>query len=283
MNIDRSIERFLRRGPALPGSLPSTVPSPYAGEPVVRVESDAGPLWMLASDGVMMPFIASAGTWEPDEGWFLLSLLTDPSGVFVDAGANVGYFSRLIASKAVAARILAFEPNPVVGNLLRLNTWGLPVPVDVHQVALGDAVGTVVLESHEHNPGDTRVSTAVSGNATKVAAMAPLDVLVSGRVDVVKIDVQGFESEVIAGMQRIISENPKIVIIAELWPAALRDRHLSPGTVLRQYASMGLTVRVLLGRRLVTMTVDEILRYCATAGKDGQANIVLVGADSPLR
>ena len=90
-----------------------------------------------------------------------------------------------------------------------------------------------------------------------------------------KIDVQGFEPEVLRGMQRILHENPQILIVSEFWPEALRGRGLDPRRVLGHYREMGLVVRRLHNGAALEAGDDEILQYCSSAGVDGQANLVL--------
>ena len=274
--------RLQRAAVAVPaGAGQPSVPAPYAGPELTCVDSDAGPLWLRSDDGVMLPYLASRGTWESDEGAVLRRLVT-PGTVFVDVGANVGYFSRLLATVARPSRVIAFEPHPELAAVLALNVWGLTPAVEVMPLALGSANGTVVVQSAQHNPGDTRVDATLS-RASMLAAMGRMDDLVQGRVDVVKIDVQGFESDVIQGMQRILRDNPQISVVAEFWPGALRDRGLSPMTVLRQYEALGLSVAVLRGATPTVMPLDDVLRFCQGAGPDGQANLLLTGPASTAR
>lgn len=277
---------FARRsaatGQALPRPTTGTpsgrpVPPPYAGPGITQVRSDAGPLWLESTDGVMLPYLLTNGTWEPEEGT-LLRTLVKPGDVFVDVGANVGYFVRLIATHAQPAAVHAFEPQPTSSALLALNSWDLPAPVTVWPLALADAPGTVVVSTAAHNVGDTRVSAPVVGGgevATAVSAVARMDALISGRVDVVKIDVQGYESEVIRGMTRIAADNPRIVIVVEFWPGALRERGLVPEAVLAEYRAAGYTIALLRGSAPVDADTTEIMHFCDTAGPDGQANLVL--------
>lgn len=258
-----------------------SAPRPYVGAELTCVDTDGGPLWLRSDDGVMLPFLRSRGTWEPDEGDVLRRLVT-PGAVFVDVGANVGYFSRLICRACAPSRVVAFEPHPELGAVLALNVWGLEPAVEIVPVALGAGDGTVVVQSAAHNIGDTRVDSGLT-RAVMLAAMTRMDDVVDGRVDVVKIDVQGYESDVIQGMHRIVRENPQISMVAEFWPAAIRERGLSPKTVLRQYEALGLGVRALRGTAPIDMDPDAILRYCQDAGNDGQINLLLAGPASVAR
>jgi FkbM family methyltransferase len=251
------------------------VPRPYDGSGITQVPSDAGPIWLDSADGVMLPYIKTFKTWEPEEGVFLKRLL-HPGDVFVDVGANVGYFVRFVSKFCEPSAIHAFEPHPTSVRLLELNSWDLESPVTVWPMALGGEKGTVVVSTAVNNVGDTRVSTAASDvSATAVAVIAPMDSVLSGRVDVVKIDVQGYESDVIRGMARVWAENPTIKLVIEFWPAAIRERGLSPEAVLAQYRAAGFTVKLLQGAAPINMDTAEIMRFCETAGPDGQVNLFL--------
>ncbi len=222
----------------------------------------------------MRPYVEHNGTWDPDVG-ALLTALVRPGMTFLDIGANVGYFSRLVASRCAPAAIHAFEPHPDLIDVLALNVWGLSPAVTIWPVALGSRNGTVTLASADHNVGDTRVYEGATGAATMLAAVARVDDLIDGPVDVVKIDVQGFEAEVFAGMQRIIVENPRIKIAVEFWPGGLRDRGMNPRSVLASYRDMGFEAHLLRGSAPIVAGADEIMQFCESAGPDGQANLLL--------
>ena len=150
--------------------------------------------------------------------------------------------------------------------------------MSVWPLALADGKGTVVVSTAEHNVGDTRVSAPTADAetvSTAVAAVARMDELVNGRVDVVKIDVQGYEPEVIRGMARIIANNPQIRMVIEFWPAALRARRISPEGVLAEYRAGGFDIALLRGSAPVASETNEIMQFCDTAGPDGQANLML--------
>lgn len=243
---------------------------------LTQVVSDAGPLWIHADDGMMLPFLRGNGTWEPEEGG-LLRRIVRPGATFVDIGANVGYFSRLIATTCDAGRIVAFEPHPALVPVLRLNVAGLHPEVEVHPVALGSDNATVSLRSTPQNIGDTRVSLAQpeAGADALVAQMRRFDDEVTGRVDVVKIDVQGFETEVLRGMSRTIDENPYLIIVAEFWPGAIEERGLVPAAVLAEYRAMGFEIGMLRAGSPISATDEEIFAFAGSVGSDGQANLVL--------
>ena len=251
----------------------ATPPRPYLGEELVRVDSDAGALWIPMSDGVMRPYLESERTWEPEEG-ALLSTFFKPGLRFLDVGANVGYFSLLVGARCRGAVIHSFEPHPLTSSILALNAWASGHDITTHAMALSAGDRMLALTTADSNLGDTR--SRPDATATMLSPAAPLDeVLPNAQFDLVKIDVQGFEVEVIGGMSAMIKRSPSVVIVAEFWPAALRERGLDPVGVLRDYEGAGLDVRVQVDRQISQVKPVEILRICDQAGPTGQVNLIL--------
>jgi FkbM family methyltransferase len=248
-------------------------PRPYVGEQLVCLTTDAGPLWIPASDGVMRPFMEERGTWEPDEGK-LLGEFFRPGLRFLDVGANVGYFSLLVAHRCPGAVIHAFEPHPLTSQVLALNAWSSGADITTHALALSADDRILALTTAPSNLGDTR--SRASEAATMLTPAASLDTVLPGAAfDLVKIDVQGFETEVVAGMIGMIRRSPGVVIVAEFMPSALRDRDLDPVAVLASYEELGLDLKVQVGADLASMKHVEVVRTCEGAGPDGQVNLVM--------
>jgi FkbM family methyltransferase len=251
-------------------------PRPYVGEELVCLLTDAGQLWIPASDGVMRPFLEERGTWEPEEG-ALLGQYFRPGLRFLDVGANVGYFSLLVGQRCRDAVIHAFEPHPLTSQVLALNAWSCGADITTHALALSDGDRVLALTTAESNLGDTR--SRASGSGTMLSPAAPLDEILPDAVfDLVKIDVQGFEVEVVSGMAGMIARSPSVVIVAEFWPAALRERGLDPVAALGSYRDLGLSVRVHTGEHLTVQKPVEVVRTCDQAGPNGQVNLLLTHA-----
>jgi FkbM family methyltransferase len=258
------------------GATTPPLPRPYVGEELVSLLTDAGSLWIPQSDGVMRPFLEEQGTWEPEEG-ALLRQFFRPGLRFLDVGANVGYFSLLVAQECEGAKIHAFEPHPLTSRVLELNSWASGADITPHAMALSSGDRLLALTTAESNLGDTRSRAASRGSM--LAPAAPLDEVLPGEVfDLVKIDVQGFELEAVAGMVGMLRRSPAVTVVAEFWPSALRDRDVDPTQVLNGYRDLDLTVRTHVGNDLAVLTPVEILRVCDSAGANGQVNLVLTPA-----
>ena len=107
-------------GPPQPGPSP---PRPYVGEELAACITDAGQLWIPASDGVMRPFLEERGTWEPEEG-ALLAQFFRPGAALPRRGRE----RRLLLAAGrpagcPGAVIHAFEPHPLTSQVLALNAW----------------------------------------------------------------------------------------------------------------------------------------------------------------
>lgn len=140
--------------------------------------------------------------------------------VFVDVGAYVGFLS-MYASWRVGERgkVLAFEPNPLAYRVLlknlRMNAIKNVIAMDV---ALGSREEYRYLSMYDNRPASetTLMDTGQSGKRFRVRIRRLDDVLSDlriGKVRMVKIDVEGWENEVLKGMVETIERSSPILIV----------------------------------------------------------------------
>lgn len=151
--------------------------------------------------------------------------LTKKGGVAVDIGAHVGYYSVFL-SKLVGegGRVFSFEPSPVNFPLLKKNVFKLRNIV-ANNLAVGDKAGTVSF--YQSKKGSGRHS-LVSGRCDDVdeykVEVVSLDQYFSQadlndiKIDLMKVDVEGFEPEVFRGAQNMIEAGRINKIIFECYP-----------------------------------------------------------------
>lgn len=261
--------------------IPSAIPPGIHGIDLELIAADAGDIWFPLLDHVMRDHIRSAGTWEADIGRVLCETFPENGGVFLDIGANVGYFSMLIAKTFPTATIHAFEPHPLTYQVLQLNTWKFGDRIRTWPCALGDHRGTVALNTAVNNLGDTKGVVATDGlMASTVAPIISLDELLGDIcADVVKIDVQGAELAVLAGMREFIRRSSGIRIVMEFSPGLLRTNHVDPASVLASLRGMGFTLNLIRPDAFIETSDREILDFCHSAGPMGQANLLLSSCD----
>jgi FkbM family methyltransferase len=140
-----------------------------------------------------------------------------PCDLVFDVGAHVG--DRVAAFRRLGARVVAVEPQPALRTTLKL-LHGRDRAVTIEPVALGRSVGTIDLRLNLDNPTVATASPdfirAAAGAAgwegqawtrTLAVPMTTLDVLIArhGVPAFIKIDVEGFEAEVLAGLSRPVA------------------------------------------------------------------------------
>lgn len=167
----------------------------------------------------------------------LLEKQVQPGMVVADIGANVGLYTYLLA-RCVGDRgfVYAFEPNPALFASLETNCRSNGVTnVRLHNVALGSRDDTLTLTRSRFNSGDSRLSRREASPASGAVSVPvrPLDALLEGRpLDFVKIDVQGWELEVLKGMRGQLAGSRPLQIYFEFWPAGLRPAGSDPAELL---------------------------------------------------
>ncbi len=140
--------------------------------------------------------------------------------VFVDVGAYVGFFSMYAAIKVGReGKVLAFEPNPLAYRVLLRNLKMNSVKnVIALNVALGSREEYRYLSMYDNRPVSetTLIETNRSGKRFRVRVRRLDDVLNDlgiENVRMVKIDVEGWENEVLKGMAKTIERSRSILVI----------------------------------------------------------------------
>lgn len=245
----------------------------------IDVETDVGPMLLHAHDRVMTPFITAHGCWEPDEAAWLKSVLRE-GAVFVDVGANIGYFS-VLGANAVGpdGHVVAVEPD--VGNLglLAGNLWRNGCDnVEVVPAAAWSHRGLLGLRHNDVNTGDHQTHPVSSDDGSAYVPAVALDELLDeiGRIDVIKVDTQGSDHYVLRGLERTLESNPEVVLLVEFWTDSMVERDLSADDILAGYRAVRPSVHLLeAGGTVVEATDAEIMARVASA-QDHWVNLVLM-------
>lgn len=154
----------------------------------------------------------------------ILGRIVRPGMTVVDIGANIGVYSKFLAGLVgIHGKVIAFEPAPDIFHRLRDNVARL-LQVEPIQAAVGDSTGEIVLfESDELNVDHRVYDTGENRRQIRVPCWALDDYIPADRqVDLIKLDVQGFELAALHGAARILKQNPKIIVVLEFWPYGLR-------------------------------------------------------------
>lgn len=192
----------------------------------------------------------------------LLSLI--PKGAcFLDVGANVGqvtlHASRLVGPEG---RVIAFEPTPF--NLGRLNAnlkLNHVQNVTVEELGLGDRAGSFLISNvDEGNQGMNRiVQQSSDAGRTTTIRVTTLDAYVNehnlAKIDMIKIDVEGFELKMLNGAKATLEKWHPILFI-ELDDGNLMEQGTSAKDLVTFLVGLGYTVDHAETRQLITVNAD---------------------------
>lgn len=118
----------------------------------------------------------------------------------VDIGANIGYYTLLAAKRA--KKVYAIEPDKECFEILKKNVEENKLKnVILINKAVGNKNEKVRIEKNEDNFGDSKI-----GKKGDLVECVRLDDLIKERTDLLKIDVQGYETEVVDGGKELIKK-----------------------------------------------------------------------------
>lgn len=177
-------------------------------------------LFLHSSDRGFGCHVMMDGFWEIWLTQFLARVLK-PGMRAIDVGANYGYHTMLMADVVTdSGRVLAVEPNPAAAGLLRESVLlnGFAGHVQVIEAALGAAPAvSVELFVPDGEPKNAYVGGSLdvrSGMRHPVALTSVDQLLVDfGHADLIKIDAEGGEEDIIAGMKDLLRARPPALVL----------------------------------------------------------------------
>lgn len=165
----------------------------------------------------------SPDRWPPAAG---VRQLVGPGNVVVDAGANVGYITALLAQwVGVDGRVHSFEPVPITSDLLRRSVAHLKLgQVAVHPCGVSDRAGGAKMSIPRYADGGENLYESsvideggdASGMETVSIPLCRLDDELAkdvSRITFMKIDVEGHEESALRGAARILEESRPALLI----------------------------------------------------------------------
>lgn len=195
---------------------------PVAGKVVMYPHGPGVSFWLRLGDSMSHAILRQ----RDDAGLlFVLSRLTR-GGTFLDIGANFGWFALRAAQvykQLGDGKVHAFEPQAEVAECLasavRTNEFG--AIVTLHQMALGDQQTKVWMRPPGNNSGGSHVMfKRAAGAAVEMRQLDSLDLGI-GRLDIIKLDIEGAEPMFMAGARAFLSRY-RPTIYSELHPTKLQ-------------------------------------------------------------
>lgn len=226
-----------------------TICQPFAdpgNELVKLVKMQGFDMYVMTTDYIGQGIIGS-GDYEPHVTSAVVSILKK-GDVFLDLGANLGYFSLLAANLVGnSGKVIAFEPNPQNLQLIYASIFRNQFSnITVYPFAASDRLRIVKLLTVGSNAG---VVMPLSPHKVfhLLAQSIPLDTLLhgQGQIDLIKIDIEGHEPFALTGMNGVIRKH-RPTIITEFHPFIMKaNNHIDPENYLRQITQYGYRLSII--------------------------------------
>lgn len=149
---------------------------------------------------------------------FLAEKLSDEAHLFIDAGANIGFYSLVLAQRRPQLQVISFDPNPRVNALLSRNVAANRLPnVRCESIALSDRTGTgrFFLDDSDMSASLELGFSGAPAAVVEVATFRLDDYVkkqtVEGRM-LLKVDVEGHETAFFNGARETIRRHKPDII-----------------------------------------------------------------------
>jgi FkbM family methyltransferase len=191
----------------------------------------------------------------------LLKRILSVGDIVVDAGANIGIYSQFLARCVGATGIVhAFEPSPENFKRLQSATRKL-ANVRLSQAAVGEFSGRARLYLSDILNVDHRTYATEEDSRRTV----PIDIIAlddyfkpGQRVDLIKMDIQGYELHALRGACRVLADNSDLKLLLEFWPYGLKQAGVNWVELLDTLQNTNMLVSQITNRGLVPFNAGSV-------------------------
>ena len=207
-------------------------------------------MYVDTTDLLIAPWLLIHGEWEPEETALFKKLLK-PGDVFVDVGANIGYYT-LLAVRMGASQVYSFEPQASTYELLSKNViinWMTSV-VRCEKLAAFSHSTDLDFFARKNYPGNSSIGVSPADQLAKwfdtaekvtLRAVSLDDYFADkpGRINVIKVDVEGAEPAAFEGMRRLLTQNRDIKVLCEWSPDQMATAKQDPERLVGLWGELG--------------------------------------------
>lgn len=213
------------------------------------------------------------GLFERKETIFLLNEVKRDE-ICLDIGGNIGYYTNLFAyCVGSSGKVIVVEPNEKNFNLLQLNMHingfrervilenkliGAKNEQEVNFVITADSAYSFV----SNNAGDLNDENSTFKKKKTYSIDSILEKHAIKKVDIVKMDIEGYEYFALQGMHKLLSSptGPRLIMM-EICDENLKKYNLRSEVVFDYMSKIGYVANLLENGRLVQVTSNEITGY----------------------
>lgn len=192
-------------------------------------ETNYGTFCLLEKD-LISNCIANYGYWE-QHLYLFYSKFIQSNYIILDGGANLGFHTVCFAALANKGKVYSFEPQPLIFNLLSTNILlnGATDIVKQFRLGLGEEEENLKMTPLKEqlfsenciNYGGRGLTDLEEGE--EEVLLTTIDKLSLNKLDLIKLDVQGFELKTLKGGEKTIKNNYPLMFI-ENYPESEQDQ-----------------------------------------------------------
>jgi FkbM family methyltransferase len=191
----------------------------------------------------------------------LLKRTLSAGDVVVDAGANIGIYSQFLSHRVGRTGVVhSFEPSPENFRRLQSATRKL-ANARLSQAAVGERSGRSRLYLSDKLNVDHRTypTEEDSRHTVPIDITALDDYFKPGeRVDLIKMDIQGYELHALRGANRVLADNPDLKVLVEFWPYGLKQAGVNWVELLDALQSKNMLVSEITNRGPVPFSASSV-------------------------
>jgi FkbM family methyltransferase len=182
--------------------------------------------------------------WQDSSEIELLERHISNGEVILDIGANIGFYAALLSRlTGHDGMVHCFEPDPLNFSRLEENCRSIG-NIRMNRMAVGERTERLTLYTSNRLNVDHRTYRPDSyAKEVSVPSVCIDDYLAENRrLDFIKMDIQGYETQAIKGMQQTIGVNRDVMLLSEFWPYGLQQSGSSATEYFDLLSDMGFIV-----------------------------------------
>jgi len=195
----------------------------------------------------------------------LLEKYIKPGDIVLDIGANIGYYA-LILSELVGkkGRVHCFEPDKKNYDHLRKATQKTS-NIFINNKAAGPKTENIKIYTSKNLNVDHRTYKPEEyDQELEIEAISMDDYVLKniteegGRIDFIKMDIQGFEMQAMRGMEKLLKKNAELKLISEFWPYGLKKAGSSAADYFKFLTANGFNCYLLKKNSLEKLSLEKV-------------------------
>jgi FkbM family methyltransferase len=176
------------------------------------VKGRYGQIWFYGKDKYIGRGLHAYGEFSYTELLHILGLAREGGGLCLDIGANMGCVSQMLEVNGLS--VVAFEPQPELVKCLEKNFTG-----EIKQFALGSHEYTEIMPRYDYSSngsfGEASLGKKSDIGSISVAVKTLDSLEFDSRIGFMKIDVEGYELEVLKGARETILRDKPLMYIED--------------------------------------------------------------------